>query len=364
MNISSYNISDVGYHYIGLRVLGGLPATARRDEQEETVSRSVRKYVSDRALRLMLPEPRGTFEAAGEKVCRELVHFGFANSAKGAYELTEPGKEALGLVEGRKHTELRRVMVRVHLETYDNLRAVVLKHLELGYIWRPIVETSRVGRKGYLRKLLEPSFGEKADSFADAIRESHQGDGAKKIEEALQSRVITQALPGVRVTVPLFRSISDRSVSLRLLNIARDSSTVKGCDFLKSYSPCVDNAPPHSWYTPLLVNPSAAPPFTIYFCEPDMTNPETRQKFLAAMDRSLGKLKPQGGYYDLPEVRDLVCEELRIPEAAFDEGVNQLLDLQPAPLTMGLTYDNISGRRRPLVRQRGSSQIHNLLRRI
>lgn len=364
MNISSYNISDVGYHYIGLRVLGGLPSTARREEQEETVSRSVRKYVSDRALRLMLPEPRGTFDAAGEKVCRELVHFRFANSAKGAYELTETGREALDLVEGRKHTELRRVMARVHLETYDNLRAVALKHLEQGYIWRPIVETSKLGQKRYLSKLLEPSFGEKADAFAEAIREIHQGNGAKKIEDALQSRVIAQILPGVRVTVPLFRSIADRLVSLRLLNIARDSSTVKGCDFLKSYSPCVDNTPPHSWYTPLSVNPSAAPPFTIYFCEPDMTNPETRQKFLAAMDRSLGKLEPQGGYYDLPEVRDRVCEELRIPEAAFDEGVNQLLDLQPAPLTMGLTYDNISGRRKPLVRQRGSSQIHNLLRRI
>lgn len=363
MNISSYNISDVGYHYIGLRVLGGLPATARRVEQEETVSRSVRKYVSDRALRLMLPEPRGTFEAAGEKVCRELVNFGFANSVKGAYELTEPGKETLSLVEGRKHTELRRVMARVHLETYDNLRAVALKHLELGYIWRPIVETSKLGQKGYLRKLLEPSFGEKATSLAESVRESHQGDGAKKIEDALQSRLIAQALPGVRVTVPLFRSIADRLVSLRLLNIARDSTTVKGCYFLKSYSPCVDATPPHSWYTPLAVNPSAAPPFTLYFCEPDMTNPETGQKFLAAMDRSLEKLEPQGGYYDLPEVRDRVCAELRIPEAAFDEGVNQLLDLQPAPLTMGLTYDNISGRRKPLVRQRGSSQIYNLLRR-
>ena len=363
MNISSYNISDVGYHYIGLRVLGGLPATARREVQEGTVSRSVHKYVSDRSLRLMLPEPRGTFEAVGEKVCRELVHFGFANSAKGAYEITGWGKEVLELVNERKHVELRRVMARVHLETYDNLRAVVLKHLEVGYIWRPIVETSKIGRKGYLKKLLEPSFSEKADSIAEYIRESYQGDGAKKIEEALQSRVIAQAFPGVRVTVPLFRSIADRLVSLRLLNIARDATTIKGCDFLKSYSPCVDNAPPHSWYTPLPVNPSAVPPFTVYFCEPDMTETETRQKFLAAIDRSLGKLKPQGGYYDLPEVRDRVCEELRIPEAAFDEGVNQLLDLQPSPLTMGLTYDNISGRRKPLVRQRGSSQIHNLLRR-
>lgn len=363
MNISSYNISDVGYHYIGLRVLGGLPATARRDEQEETVSRSVRKYVSDRALRLMLPEPRGTFEAAGEKVCRELVHFGFANSAKGAYELTEPGKEALGLVEGRKHTELRRVMVRVHLETYDNLRAVVLKHLELGYIWRPIVETSKVGRKGYLRKLLEPSFGEKADSFADSIQESHQGDGVKKIEDALQDKVIAQALPGVRITVPLFRSIADRLVSLRLLNIARDSTTVKGCDFLKSYSPCMANSPPHSWYIPLHVHPAAAAPFVIYFCEPDMTDKESQQRLLAGIDQTLGKLELQGGYYDLPEVRDRVCEELRIPEAVFDEGINRLLDLQPSPLTMGLSYENISGRRKPLVRNREASQIYNLLRR-
>ena len=364
MNISSYNISDVGYHYIGLRVLDGLPPTASRKEQVETVSRSVRKYVSDKSLRLMLPEPRGTFEAVGEKVCLELVHFGFANSAKGAYEITGWGKEVLGLVNGRKHSELRRVMARVHLETYDNLRAVALKHLEAGYIWRPTVERRKLGQKGYLRNLLEPSFGEKAASLAESIRESHEGDGAKKIEDALQSKVIAQALPGVRITVPLFRSIADRLVSLRLLNIARDSRTVKGCDFVKSYSPCVDSSPPHSWYTPLAVDPQSVPSFTIYFCEPDMKDQETLGKFLVAIDRSLGQLKRQAGYYDLPEVRDLVCAELRIPEAAFDEGVNQLLDLQPSPLTMGLTYDNISGRRKPLVRQRGSSQIHNLLRRI
>lgn len=363
MNISSYNISDVGFHYIGLRVLDGLSSTARREEQEGTVSRSVHKYVSDRSLRLMLPEPRGTFEAVGEKVCRELVHFGFANSARGAYEITGWGKEVLGLVNERKHGELRRVMARVHLETYDNLRAVVLKHLEVGYIWRPTVETRKLGQKGYLKKLLEPSFGREANSLAEVIRESHQGDGVKKIEDALQSRVIAQTLPGVRITVPLFRSIADRLASLRLLNIARDSTTVKGCDFLKSYSPCENNSPPNSWYIPLSVHPAAADPFTIYFCEPDMTDKGAQQKLLAGIDQTLGKLELQGGYYDLPEVRDRVCEELRIPEAAFDEGVNQLLDLQPAPLTMGLTYENISSRRKPLVRQRGASQIYNLLRR-
>ena len=33
MNITSYNVTDVGYHYIGLRVLAGLTQIARRDEQ-------------------------------------------------------------------------------------------------------------------------------------------------------------------------------------------------------------------------------------------------------------------------------------------------------------------------------------------
>ena len=363
MNISSYNISDISYHYIGLRVLGCLPLTARREEQEETISRSVRKYVSNKALRLLLPEPRGTFETVGEKVCRELVHFGFANSAKRAYELTDRGKEVMYLVDSRKHMELRRVMASVHIETYDNLRAVVQKHLEIGCIWRPTVETGKLEQEGYLRRLLEPTFAEKSNSIANTIRENFQGGVAKKIEDALQEKVINWALPGVRIRVPLFRSIVDRLVSLRLLNIARASTTIEGSEFLKSYSPCVDISPPHDWYVQLSIEPSSVPPFTIYFCEPDMTDKATQQRLWEVIDQIFEKLSPQGGYYDLPEVRDSVCEELRIPEAVFDEGVNQLLDLQPAPLTMGLNYENISSRRKPLVRNRGSSQIYNLLRR-
>ena len=53
-----------------------------------------------------------------------------------------------------------------------------------------------------------------------------------------------------------------------------------------------------------------------------------------------------------------------IPEAAFDEGVNELLDVQPSPVTVGLTYEGISGRRKPLVRARQSIQIFNLIRRV
>ena len=364
MNISSYNITDVGYHYIGIRVLAALPPTAaRREEQESTISKSVLKYVCDKALRLQLPEPRGTFETIGEKVCRELVHFRFAISVQGAYELTELGKEALALLTERKHAELRRLMTRVHLETYDNLRAVLEKHFELGYIWRPIVETGKLDQKRYIQKLLEPTFSEDSDAIANNVWETLEGGSAKKIETALQEKVVAKVFPGVRVTVPLFRSITDRLVSLRLLNVMKDSSTIGGGDFLKSYSPCVADSPPRSWYLPLSITPSSGgETLTIYCCEPDMSEGLAQQELLAAIYEVFSVMSPQGGYYDLPDVRDLTCERLRIPEAAFDEGVNFLLDLQPTPLTTGLGYDGITGRRKPIVRSGNSTQVYNLIR--
>ena len=94
-----------------------------------------------------------------------------------------------------------------------------------------------------------------------------------------------------------------------------------------------------------------------------MTNNDAQRRLLDAIDETLLRLSPQGGYYDLPDVRDLTCERLWIPESSFDEGVNQLLSLRKSPLTMGLTYEKISGRRKPLVRSGESSQIYNLIRR-
>jgi hypothetical protein len=69
------------------------------------------------------------------------------------------------------------------------------------------------------------------------------------------------------------------------------------------------------------------------------------------------------GYYSLPEVRDEVCQYLKIPEGVFDEALNRILDLDLCPFTVGLQYEGITGRRKPLVRDRGSIQIYNLIRR-
>ena len=84
---------------------------------------------------------------------------------------------------------------------------------------------------------------------------------------------------------------------------------------------------------------------------------------LDSIDTALTSLSPISGYYDIPDVRDAVCEELLIPEAVFDEGLNRLLDRTPSPLSMGLHYNGISAHRKPLVRLK-TNQLHNLLRKV
>ena len=360
MNITSYNVTDVGYHYIGLRVLHSLPPGTRRDILTSTIAQSVRKYVSDKALRMMLPEPRGTFETSGVKIIQELAHLGLATSVKGSYELTDQGKTALNFLNDRQHNELRRLMVKAHLQTYDNLRMVVGRHLALDAVWRPVVTTENTAGSAHIKSLLTPTFGAEAGEQAEKLLSTLDKESPKKVEDALNRLILQRAVPQTRMGVPMFRAMCDRLTSLRLVNqmrVYRD-----GCEFLKSYATCVDDAPPTEWYVFLDVSLTSGEPFPIYVCEPDMAEEGTMDIFLEAVFKAFANLEPRAGYFDLPELRDTVSEHLRIPEAVFDEGLNRVMDLNPCPVTVGLTYEGTTGRRKPLVRDRGSTQIFNLIR--
>ena len=138
MKITSFNIADVGYHYIGLRVLKSLPTTTK-EAQGSAISKNVAKYTSDKALRLMLPAPKGDFTTIGEKICQELVHMDLAEtSQRKGYSLTPVGEELLAMLNEGRHQELRRGMAELHLRTYDNLRQVLAVQLDGNCIWSPV----------------------------------------------------------------------------------------------------------------------------------------------------------------------------------------------------------------------------------
>lgn len=363
MNISSYNITDVSYHYIGLRVLDKMRADSGRHHQTDAISRSVLNFVRDKALLLMLREPKGTFETAGEKVCQELVRLQFANSLRAGYELTKTGKEVLSLLEAREYVDLRKRMIAAHLRTYDNLRAVVQIHL-LKPVWRPIVETARLGQKDYIQGLLEPTFDQEG-AAREATKELNDNleESPKKLEDVLRNKILKKVMPDQKISESLFRAICDRLVSLRLLNIRRESFP-EGYEFAKSYSPCCSRSPSRPWYIPLEIQLEHGDKYRIYLCEPNMADTLHQKILLEALDEAFSALSPEDGYYDIPEVRDWVCEHIMIPEAAFDDGINHLLDKRPPILSVGLRYEGISSQRKPLVRSRQDTHIHNLLRRL
>jgi hypothetical protein len=117
MNITSYNITDVGYHYIGLRVVAAMPDDGR-ESQYAAVAKNVAKYSLERALRLMLPEPRGDFTTVGEKVLQELNHLNLAQPVRGkGYQLTELGVLAVQTLNAKNYPPLRRLMAKAHIET-------------------------------------------------------------------------------------------------------------------------------------------------------------------------------------------------------------------------------------------------------
>src|SRR5580704_16044725 len=141
-----------------------MPA-ASREEQNRALSRSVLKYAQEKALRLMLAEPRSGYETVGEKICQELAHFSFARPTKGrGYELTESGKVILALLNQRKNAELRRVMATTHLQTYTNLRIVVHSHIVQKAIFSPSIEVARANEKDYIATLLRPTLADAADA--------------------------------------------------------------------------------------------------------------------------------------------------------------------------------------------------------
>lgn len=361
MKITSFNVTDVGYHYIGLRVIGAMSA-ADRDEQTKTISRSVLKFARDRAIRLMLPEPKSNYETVGEKVCQELVHFEFADATRNkGYVLTEAGTQALSLLDGKQYVELRRLMASVHLRTYSNLFAVVRAHISFGEILSPIVESGKNLDVRYLSSLLTPTFNGAAEGEAINLLDEIKGKSAKAIEDALREIILEELVPGANLGVPLFRAMCDRLISLRLLNITKVANNHG--EFSKSYSPCTEGEGNRKWHNPLETTVPNFGRYLIYLSEPNMEDRETRDCFLEAVNTAFSTLKSQAGYYDLPDVRDLVCKNLMMPEAAFDEGINALLDAGRPPVTLGLTYDRITGRRKPLVRARETTQIFNLITR-
>jgi len=100
--------------------------------------------------------------------------------------------------------------------------------------------------------------------------------------------------------------MTDRLVSLRLLNVTRDEED--GCEWAKSYTPCVGGEPVKPWHKALEIQPNHDVAQVIYLSEPLMTDPAMQSQLLRAMEEGYGSLPAAAGYYDLPELTRFIRE--------------------------------------------------------
>jgi hypothetical protein len=112
--------------------------------------------------------------------------------------------------------------------------------------------------------LLRPTFGEQSEEILSSLAAEINGASAKTVEDVMRAAILFHLLPATKLSVPLFRAMVDRLVSLRLLNVMRTEQA--GCEFARSYSPCVEDSP-RPWHKELLVTPDDSPSMRLYFSE-------------------------------------------------------------------------------------------------
>ena len=107
--------------------------------------------------------------------------------------------------------------------------------------------------------------------------------------------------------------------------------------------------PTRKWHHRVLTPVSTGGIYAIYLSEPDFYDEETQHSLLRALERRTLPWRKRPGISTCP-MCEILCVKMLIPEGSFDEGVLALLDKPRPPVTLGLTYERITGRRKPLVR--------------
>lgn len=90
--------------------------------------------------------------------------------------------------------------------------------------------------------------------------------------------------------------MTDRLVSLRLLNVTRDKK--EGCEWAKSYALRCRQTTLKQWHKALEIQTDRHTAQVIYLSEPLMSDPAMQRRLLQAMEEGYTSLPAAAGYYD------------------------------------------------------------------
>jgi hypothetical protein len=182
---------------------------------------------------------------------------------------------------------------------------------------------------------------------------------ANRIKNVVQQLVIERATDGIVSKMAIYRTLRDRLTSAGAINgriKVIDSPTIA----LESLYSClhIGSAVDKSAGWIRLEVPRSTEPIFVYEPEPE----QIAEPLLSELRKATRALVPRAGYYRIYELRDRICEALRISQGVFDSAFLHLYNSKQGEISLGVDYETITAKRLPLeIRDRGRSEFFNLV---
>lgn len=385
-NVTNFNVNDVALYYHALRCVADEPldtAVAGERVRERLVG-----YLERRRASLSLPPLRTEMPTLGAKALTELKQMKLVQVAEGKVRLLSAGAAIVDRLTAGEGRQARRLVLGRLLDSFDNVygfvkklsppsgRELVLPVPRGSNVAVDAVDDSDVDLRGetgldleqvckawvdwcerYTRPDLVPvDFVSRARSLFDASRDKEIGN---RIKNAVQTLVLEQATDGIVKKMPIYRTLRDRLSTAGALN-----SRIRVVDdaplALEIVHSCVrfgsSDTDSVNWF-PLEV-PRA--PQAIFIHEPEAE--KIADLLYIELGRAAEALTARAGYYRIYELRDSVCESLRISHGVFDAAFLHIYKEKQGTMSLGVDYETITAKRLPIeIRSHGRSEHFNLV---
>lgn len=385
-NITHFNIGDVALYYQGLVALAEAPMENAVAADE--IRRRAVTYVERRRAMFSLPSLRGQFDSLGEKILFDLRQMSLATVAESKVKLTALGVAIVDYLRKGEGRRARLAILGRLVETYDNaafLCATVTpptgKPL---FVPIPRVTTEQVDDEEdeAVTRFVPANLQSICAAWAEWCEENHRPDLMPfdlkartealiekskdkrgfpgKARNALAQLVVSTATNGRIAKAPIFRTIRDRLSTAGGLNSAIRPVTGKPLSVEVVFS-CMNIGRPSKHadeWQPLGAKLMLVEDVWIHEAEPK----RLASSVLAAVMKARDTLVERAGYYRIYEIRDRVCETLRLSQGMFDAVFLHIYRTQPGLMTLGVDYEKITAKRLPIeIRDGASSNLRNLV---
>ena len=384
-NITSFNINDIALYYQAIECLARDPI--KTGDAAEQIRGQLVAYLERRRAARSLPPLRGQMTSLGEKTLLDLRQMRLVEADDSYLRLTPSGSKIAKLLAAGEGRLARRLLLSALIDTYDNVRRFLTfltppagQSISLpvprtpsgaeeimdddeengetddGLELEAVCKAWRDWCQSHDRPDLVPhSFEERA---GELFEQSRDKSVANRIKNVVEQLVVDQATAGVVSRISIYRTLRDRLSTAGAVN-----------SWLRS----VPGAPlaVETVYSCLHIGTPAAPaewvrldvtslPQDVYVHEPD--SKDLADKLLPALRDSAALLTPRAGYFRIYELRDRVCDSLKISQGVFNAAFVHLYRSRPGVLSLGVDYETITAKRLPIeIREHGRSDFFNLV---